>query len=286
MTTPRDPWQAGRPADQQPPRDPGAPGGYGPPQFGNAGHPAPDPVSAPPAPGYGPPPGYPPPAAYGTAQGYGAPPAGYGGPAGPGAPGGYGGPGDYPQQQSRYPAPGQRPTPPGAPGPIPEWWERLLGRLLDGVIFAVLSTILSSIVGAALMPSVADIVANGFQLGYGYYLAIAGVYLITGAGFAAYDVVMHSRTGQTLGKMALKTRLVAPNGGRPDQATLIRRAMVYPASGYVLGALFMLIPGVALSGLAMLVGIAFAVAIALPIFTDPLHRGLHDKFANTVVIKA
>jgi uncharacterized RDD family membrane protein YckC len=27
------------------------------------------------------------------------------------------------------------------------------------------------------------------------------------------------------------------------------------------------------------------VAISVPIFTDPLRRGLHDKFAGTVVVK-
>ena len=111
-------------------------------------------------------------------------------------------------------------------------------------------------------------------------------YLVTGALFAGYDVLMHSRNGQTLGKMALKTRVVAPGGGAPEQASLIRRALIYPASGFVLSALFMLLPGIALSGLSVLIGIAYAVAMSVPIFTDPLRRGLHDKWADTIVVKA
>ena len=152
-------------------------------------------------------------------------------------------------------------------------------------MFVVVSTILSSMIGAAFVPSTAEILANGFQLGFGYYLAMAIGYLVTGALFGAYDVLMHSRNGQTLGKMALKTRVVTPSGGAPDQAQLIRRALLYPASGFALGAVFMLLPGIALSGLSVLIGIAYAVAMSVPIFTDPLRRGLHDKFAGTVVVK-
>jgi uncharacterized RDD family membrane protein YckC len=319
MTTPSDPRHGGQPADPSDQRGPGAPGGYGQqqgygqqgygqpgygqpgygqPGYGQPGYdqpgygpqgyggPPPDggagyqPVSQGQQPVY-PPPGYGPPQ-----QGYGGPPPGYGAQGGYGGPAGYSGGQPGYQQPSGYPAPGTKPTPAGAPGPIPEWWERFLGRFLDNLLFVVVSTILSSMVGAAFVPSTAEILANGFQLGFGYYLAMAVAYLVTGALFAAYDVLMHSRNGQTLGKMALKTRVVTPSGGAPEQATLIRRALIYPASGFLLGAIFMLLPGLALTGLSVLVGIAYAVAMSVPIFTDPLRRGLHDKWAGTIVVKA
>ena len=124
---------------------------------------------------------------------------------------------------------GQEAVPPGAPGPIPEWWERLLGRFLDNLLFVVVSTVLSSIVGAAFIPSTAEIITNGFQLGYSYYLAMAVVYVITGVLFACYDVAMHSRNGQTLGKMALKTRVVTPSGGARQASLISETSSTRPA---------------------------------------------------------
>jgi uncharacterized RDD family membrane protein YckC len=286
MTTPADPRSGGQPWEQQRPGygQPGyggQPPGYGQPAGGGApgyppagGYPQGQQQSGPPAygqqqPGY-PPPGYP------QQQGYGPPahqqqgyPQGYG-QQGYGQPQGYGGPG--------------KPVPPGAPGPIPEWWERLLGRFIDGLIFGVVSAILGAVVGGIFTPSAADIIANNFRLPFSYYLALFVVYLITAALYGGYDVLMHTRKGQTVGKMALKMRVVTPNGGQPDQASLIRRALLYPVSGSVLSALLLLIPSFNL-GLTGLIGLVYGIALAIPIFTDPLRRGFQDKFANTVVIK-
>jgi uncharacterized RDD family membrane protein YckC len=282
MTTPADPRSGGQPWDQQKP-------GYGQPGYGGQ----------PPGYGQGQPGGYPqgygqqPPAqpGYGQQQGYpqpGYPPQGYGqqpGPQGYPQQQGYGQQG-YPQQQGYgqpggYPGQG-KPVPPGAPGPIPEWWERWVGRFLDALIFGVVAAILNSVIGNAFLPSTADIIANGFRIPFSYYVATFVVYLITGVAFAAYDVVMHGRNGQTVGKMALKTKLVMLDGSRPTQAILIRRALVYPAGGYLLTALGALIPGF---GFALVLSFLYAVAMAVPIFTDPLRRSIHDKFAGTVVIK-
>jgi uncharacterized RDD family membrane protein YckC len=299
MTTPADPRYGGQPWDQQGPGSGqgGQPPGYGQPQGGapggypSGGYPqGGQPPSGPPGygqqPGY-PPPGYPPQPPAGQ-QGYGQQQPGYG-PQGyqqQGYQQGYGQPG-YGQQPGYPPAPTGGKQVPGAPGLIPEWWERWLGRFLDSLIFGVLSAIITSVVARAFIPSVEDILANGYASVYsytgGYYIAIMVVYLVTGALFAVYDVVMHSRNGQTLGKMALKTRLVMQDGSKPPQAVLIKRALVYPASGYVLTALASLIPG--FGGVVFLAAALVGIAISIPIFTDPMRRGLHDQWAGTVVIK-
>lgn len=282
MTTPADPRSGGQPWDQQQQRPGSGQPGYGgpPPGWGqSAGGPGYPPAGYPQ--GNPPPQGQP---GYGQQPGY--PPAGYP----PPGPPGYGQPAQQGYQQQGYqqgwgsPAPaGQdRPVPPGAPGPIPEWWERLVGRFLDSLIFGVVSVVFTSIASGIFTPSAADIIANGFRLPYSYYVAVAVVYVITGALFAAYDVVMHSRTGQTLGKLAMKTRLVTLAGVRPDQAALLRRAAVYPAGGLLLTAVTSLIPGF---GLGVLISLLYAIAMAVPIFTDPMRRGLHDRTAGTVVIK-
>jgi uncharacterized RDD family membrane protein YckC len=286
MTTPADPRFGGQPWEQQrpgygQPGPGGQPPGYGQPAGGapggypSGGYPqGGQPPSGPP--GYGQQPGYPPP-------GYGQ--------QGPGQPQGY--------QQQNYQQGygqqgyGQQPAPtggkyvPGAPGPIPEWWERWLARFLDSLIFGIVAAIAVSIVGRAFLPSLDDYLSGGYTavLSYGtsYYVAIMVVYLVIGALFAAYDVIMHSRNGQTLGKMALKTRLVMANGAKPEQSVLIKRALVYPASGYVLTALLGLIPS--FGGIVQLGAALVGIAISIPIFTDPMRRGLHDQWAGTVVIK-
>jgi uncharacterized RDD family membrane protein YckC len=295
MTTPADPRFGGQPWEQQRPGygqpGQGAQPGYGQPTGGapggypSGGYPQ---GGQPPAgpPGYGQQPGYPPP-------GYGSP--------GPGQPQGY--PqqnyqqGGYQQgygQQGYGQQPGYPPAPtggkqvPGAPGLIPEWWERWLGRFLDGLIFGIIGAIAISIVGRAFLPSLDDYLSGGytgvFSYGTSYYIAVAVVYLVIGALFAVYDVIMHSRNGQTLGKMATKTRLVTLNGGKPEQAVLIKRALLFPAGGYLLTGLFGLIPG--FGGFAQLGALVVGLGVSIPIFTDPMRRGLHDQWAGTVVIKA
>ena len=115
-------------------------------------------------------------------------------------------------------------------------------------------------------------------------MAIAIVYLVTGALFGGYDVLMHSRNGQTLGKMALKTRVVTPSGGAPEQAALMRRAADLPGRRVRAGC--RVHAGArARAAAVVLIGIAYAVAMSVPIFTDPLRRGLHDKLADTIVVK-
>ena len=93
---------------------------------------------------------------------------------------------------------------------------------------------------------------------------------------------LRERNGQTLGKMALKTKLVSANGGPVEQSALIKRALVYPASGMVISGMAYLIPGLS-TALVGLVALVYGIAMAIPIFTDPMRRGPHDKAANTVV---
>ncbi|AEA27743.1 RDD family protein [Pseudonocardia benzenivorans] len=260
-----------------------------------------------PAPGYGPPPGqgapqqggYPPPPGYGQQQpGY--PPPGYqqqpyqqqGYPQQPyGQPGygqqPYGQPG-YGQQPYGQPGYGvaPKPVPPGAPGPIPEWWERWVGRIIDGVLYMVIYWILSFILAAIFVSSVSfDIASGTYTSGSGFIIAAVLTWVIGGLLYAAYDFLMHSRNGQTVGKMVMKMRVVAPDGSKPDTATLLKRSLIYPGVFGIVGLLaFVSVFGFGLIGL--IVGI-FSLIDGIFVITDqPLRRALHDQWAKTIVIKS
>ncbi|GEL22149.1 hypothetical protein PSU4_11030 [Pseudonocardia sulfidoxydans NBRC 16205] len=276
MTSPSDPQWQGQPAPGYgPPPGQGDPqqGGYPPPGYPQQGYPQqgypqqgypqqgyqqqPYQQQGYPQQPYGQQPGYPP------QQPYGQPP--YGQP-------GYGA------------AP--QPVPPGAPGPIPEWWERLVGRIIDGVLYGVVYWILSFILAAIFVSSVSvDIATGAVRGGTGFVIAAVLTYVIAGLAYAAYDYLMHSRNGQTLGKMVMKTRLVAPDGSKPDSATLIKRALIYPGIYGVVGLLaFVDVVGLGLISLLVLV---FSLADGISVLTDqPLRRALHDKWAATIVIKS
>lgn len=285
MTSPSDPQWQGQPAPGYgPPPGQGAPqqGGYPPPGYPQQGYPQQGyPQQGPP--GY-PPPGYQQQQPY-QQQGY--------------QQQGYQQPGQPPYGQQPPPGYGQQPygqqpgygaapkfVPPGAPGPIPEWWERWVGRIIDGVIYMVVYWILSFILAAIFVSSVSfDIASGTYTGGTGFIIAAVLTWVIGGLLYAAYDYFMHSRNGQTLGKMAMKTRVVAPDGSKPDSATLLKRAVIYPGIYGIVGLLaFLSLFGFGL--IILIVGI-FSIVDGIFVITDqPLRRALHDKWANTIVVKS
>lgn len=270
MTSPSDPYGPG----QQPGYGP--PPGYGqPPQQGG--------YAQQPQPGYGqpPPPGYgqPPAPGYGQQQGYGQ--QGYGQQQqGPGQP--YGPPQPYgaaPPQYGSHPygAPqGYGQAPPGAPGQIPEWWERLVARLIDGAIVGIVGWVIGAIFGYLILSTATSIT--------GFYVGIAVSYLCVGLVSTAYDFFLHSRGGQTVGKMVMKTKVVAVDGSRPDQATLLKRSAIYPGLIIVVGLSFF-IPFLG-AILALAVSVFFLVDAIFVLTDSPLRRALHDKWAPTLVVKS
>ncbi|MCW2880748.1 MAG: domain containing protein [Sphaerisporangium sp.] len=157
--------------------------------------------------------------------------------------GGYGNP---------YGAPQGAPLPPGAPAPLAEWWERLVARIIDGVIFGIIYAIL-----AAILPAL-----------------LAGV--IAYAAYAAYDYVLHSKDGQTLGKKVMKIRLAGLGGAVPDSSSVMKRSAIFPG--------VMVLYGIPILGWLSSI---FVLVLGVLILVDkPLRQGLHDKLAGTVVVKA
>jgi uncharacterized RDD family membrane protein YckC len=150
------------------------------------------------------------------------------------------------------------PVAPGGPAPVAgarpgDLLPRFLARLIDGVIFAIVTGIIAA--------------ASNNTVGG----------LIGGIAYLGYYVYFESSRGQTLGKQVLKLRVHGASGGNPTMDEALRRN-----AWYVLG-IFSSVPllGI-LTGLAELVAV---IAIAVTISQDALRRGWHDKFANTSVTK-
>lgn len=194
----------------------------------------------------------------------------YGNPQG----GGYGNP--YGGGPAPYGGPQGGPLPPGAPAPLAEWWERLVARFIDGIVFGVIYMILSVILVSIFAPSVADIMANpslaaGSSIVPGLLAAV-----IAFAAYAAYDYVLHSKDGQTLGKKVMKIRLAGVGGGALDSSNLMKRSAVFPGVMMLYGIPF----------LGWLAAVFIIVLGVLIIVDKPLGQGIHDKLAGTVVVKA
>ncbi|MDE3206827.1 MAG: RDD family protein [Acidobacteriota bacterium] len=232
-TPPDEPWN-------RPPPPPGPPGeSY--PQHPSGGYPPPPPPG-----GYPPPPppsgGYPPPPPPGD---------GYGGYPGGGYPGGYpGGPGGgYPGYPGGgypgggYPGGGYE----GAKGwtqfgMATGWWQRAGATLVDNLVLLVPDLILD-LIGGRGPGTVLVLVLN-----------------------VLYLTLMISRRGQTVGNMAVGTRVIDANTGGPVTAG---KAVVRWLSETILILLFF-IPGL--------------LDILWPLW-DRQNQTLHDKMAGTLVVR-
>ncbi|AWS42082.1 RDD family protein [Streptosporangium sp. 'caverna'] len=169
-----------------------------------------------------------------------------------------------PPYQNQY---GQNPYE-AAPPPLPElafWWERLLARLIDGIILGVVVRIIITPIITGLFPAASFL---GLLVS-----AILGFVI-----YGAYEYFQITRDGQTLGKKLLKIRITTVGagvqGGLDSETALKRTAVLWGPQLLTFNALLTFIGGI------------FSLVNVLSQFWDkPLRQCLHDKVANTVVVR-
>jgi uncharacterized RDD family membrane protein YckC len=252
-TEPPPPGSGGSPDDdpfrkQQPPSSEG--GGSVPhwgPQHGDqpsaGGHPPPG--GAPPPGGGQPPYGAPPPGGggpYGTPPPYGGDPYGGGGPHGGGPYGPYG-----------------ESDPLAGMPPLADSGKRVLARIIDMIIVGIVVVLLSW----AFRTTEYNVEANRIEYGKSLGQSVIAAVLYT-----AYDTIMISRSGQTLGKKLLSMRVAnLTDGSTPSvQTSLIRALVLWLPFAFCCACIWTAICG----------GWSF--------FDRPYKQGLHDKAARTVEV--
>ncbi|WP_214107418.1 RDD family protein [Acrocarpospora catenulata] len=172
------------------------------------------------------------------------------------------------------------PLPPGVPAPLAEWWQRLVARLIDGVIlgvvvYLIIGRIIASAFSTTETVSVLGVSAQVQTVSFTGLLLSAIISVLL---YGAYEFFLVSRDGQTIGKKVMKIRIVklgAPLQGGVDTETLIKR----------IGVLY----GPQILGfntvLNMIAGIFSLVNVLWPLWDKPLQQAIHDKVAGTVVVK-
>lgn len=146
----------------------------------------------------------------------------------------------------------------GAPGAPASWGLRGMARLIDFVIVLLPANALASLVGTE--------VDGRFEAP----LWTIALFPIT---FVVYELVMVGRTGQTLGKLLVRIKVVQwDSGDLPTFQDAFLRAIVPGAP---------LLLYLAFPPLLLAVPLVYLTSVA-----DTLYRGVHDKAARTIVLAA
>lgn len=154
--------------------------------------------------------------------------------------------------------------------------QRLVARLLDSVIIAVVSGILLTLLAvvSSLIVTTDDGSGNAVLGGFAIFIVGALVIVVIAA---VYEVVMIGLWGATLGKMIMKVKVVKPrNGEVPGIGAAFMRVLIPAGVTFLLS----LIPFI-----GPLIGGFGAIICYLSATFDSSGRrqGWHDKVANTVV---
>ncbi|MEU6539381.1 RDD family protein [Streptomyces sp. NPDC047000] len=188
----------------------------------------------------------------------GAPPPPGGGPYGPGG-GSYGAGGGGPYGPGGGPYGGHPADPLAGMPPLADSGRRTLARIIDMVIVGIVVALLSWVFG------VAEYMVNAGNVQFGKSFAQETIAAVL---YIAYDTVLISRTGQTLGKKWLGMRVAnLSDGATPSvQTCLARAAVLWIPFAFCCACVWTAIAG----------GWSF--------FDKPYKQGLHDKAARTVVV--
>jgi uncharacterized RDD family membrane protein YckC len=174
-------------------------------------------------------------------------------------------------QGGPQPVPGSEAVASGAQANLAEPLSRIGARLIDWILWIVISLVLATVLDIPLVPANADDVPS-----YGKNLVYS---LLTAIIIGAYEVFMVAQRGGTLGKLALGLRVTTENGGAPDLKTAVLRVAPYFGLS-VLGALL----GPAIGGLLGIVLLIIGLVSLVFLFTDSLRRTVWDRVAKTLVV--
>jgi len=159
-------------------------------------------------------------------------------------------------------------------------WKRLVAQIIDGVLISIVLNIVGFF---ALLGTARDIQRNGLPLldgarHIGAVMALASIVVV-----AVYQVALIGTTGQTLGKLAMRIKVVRESDGRlPEFGTAFMRWLIQFVAPVVAAAPF----GFHVGGST---GAEIAVLLAPiivygPILWDRRRQGAHDKAAGTIVV--
>lgn len=172
------------------------------------------------------------------------------------------------QQQAGYVAPGAGLLANGRE--LADPWLRIAAAIIDAIISFVISL---PFVGTALFAAFSsggDV--NTFD-GTEIALSLAG-----GVAVAVYYTVMNSMFSATVGKMAVGIRIIGRNGEEPLGWPIgIRRTG---------NRLVSILSGIPIFGIAVSLALLVLNVVSLVfLFSDPEHRTVMDRFADTYVVK-
>ncbi|MFK8022876.1 MAG: RDD family protein [Ilumatobacter sp.] len=194
-------------------------------------------------------------------------------------------PGSPPPFQQTPPPFQQTPPPGGAPpgyvafggegaaastGNLAEPVQRIVARLIDGIIWIIIGSVLALIfVGGSLFSGSTDVsfVASFF----------AG--LVSLALVLAYEILLTTKTGNTLGKKVFNIKIVKEDGSPVDEQTMVMRMATYIATSIV-----GIIPIIGLLG--SLASLVIGIVSLVFLFTDSMRQTIWDKIGKTKVVAA
>ncbi|MDK8891408.1 hypothetical protein HMPREF2678_08830 [Corynebacterium sp. HMSC058E07] len=161
----------------------------------------------------------------------------------------------------------------------PGAWKRLLALIIDSLLVHVVlnGIVMYAICGAELMDwfratmnaESPDAVDVPYPTGK---VAISSLIMLIV--WLAYRVIMETKKGATIGKMAIGARVISVNGQNLSAVDSLKRN-----SWYILGAVLGLIPMV-----GGLVQVALYIAVGVTIGQSPENQSFTDKFANAYVV--
>ena len=187
---------------------------------------------------------------------------------------------------------------PGTPAPPPTGWaappppvqagppgfvyadvpNRAIAYIIDVIIVGIVVSILTAITGTGVTFNVAT---GAFDVNFVGLIIAAIIGAVINAGYFIYT---WTNMRGTLGMKALGMQIGNAGDGKTltmDQAT--RRWLALAAPGFVAQVLWV-VP--AIGALIVLLAFGWFLYLLWTTYSSPTKQGFHDKFANTMVVKA
>ena len=168
----------------------------------------------------------------------------------------------------------------------PSVLRRLGAMIVDGIVMGVVNySIGFLILGSALFGAAQATTAAGITVGFGVW-QLGSIVILT-----AYYTLMHGKYGQTLGKMAVKIKVLNGNGSPISMNTAFLRFIYYNGPAMI-GMIIISISAIIGSDVLVMVsgvinsvaGIYILVSAIMAIVDREQQRAIHDRLAKTRVV--